>query len=104
MSAGSALAIPLVMNTRKLSTSTLLAALTLMVGCATTSEESQRAAINHQYKSDQAGANGRFGVAADEQGKAADAHHDAVKKAIEEGKAIPPQPQPGAPNPDGGTP
>ena len=103
MSGGSELAIPLTMNSLKLSTSTLLAALTLMVGCATTSEESQRAAINHQYKSDQAGASGRYGVAADEQGKAADAHHDAVKKAIEEGKAIPPQPQPGSPNPDGGT-
>ncbi len=91
------------MNTSKLAISTLLAALTLMVGgCATTSAESQNAALNHQYKSDQAGAQGLYGVAADEQGKAADAHHAAVKKAIEEGRAIPPQPQPGAPNPDGG--
>ncbi len=90
------------MRTLNVGSSILFAAVTLMVGCATTSAESQREAVNHQYKSDQAGANGFYGVAADEQAKAADAHHDAVKKAIDEGRSIPPQPQPGAPNPDGG--
>lgn len=74
----------------------------LATGCATTSEESQRKATAHQYKSDQAAERGFYGVAADEQRKAADEHHEAVTKAIDEGKPIPPQPQAGDGNPDGG--
>ena len=80
----------------------LLFALPLVGGCATTSEESQRNAADHQYRSDQAASSGFYGVAADEQRKAADDHHDAVKKAIDEGKPIPPQPKAGDKNPDGG--
>lgn len=76
--------------------------LMLAAGCATTSAESQAEAVAHQYKADQAGANGFYGTAADEQRKAADDHHDAVKKAIDEGKPIPAQPQTGDGNPDGG--
>lgn len=81
----------------------LMSGALLFAACATTSEESQRKAADHQYKSDQAAALGRYGVAADEQRKAADEHHEAVKKAIDEGKPIPPQPQVGDRNPDGGT-
>ena len=78
------------------------AALGLAVGCATTSAESSAKAAAHQYKSDQAAESGFYGVAADEQRKAADEHHVAVKKAIDEGKPIPAQPQAGDANPDGG--
>ncbi|PZR15446.1 MAG: hypothetical protein DI536_08325 [Archangium gephyra] len=70
--------------------------------CATTSAEAQSRAQAHQYKSDQAAARGFYGAAANEQRKAADAHQDAVDKAIKEGVAIPAQPQPGDGNPDGG--
>ena len=59
-------------------------------GCATSSEE-QRRALTHQSASDQAASRGEFGVAGSEQRKAADAHHSAVTKAIDEGKPIPPQ-------------
>lgn len=92
-------------TTRLLSLSALLtaSALFLAPGCATTSEEAQRSAVTHQYKSEKAAESGLYGVAADEQRKAADDHHDAVKKAIDEGKPIPSQPQLGAGNPDGGT-
>lgn len=67
--------------------------------CATTSAEAQSRAQAHQYKSDQAAARGFYGAAANEQRKAADAHQDAVDKAIKEGVAIPAQPQPGDGNP-----
>lgn len=81
----------------------LMSAAALMaIGCATTSAESTRKATDHQYKSDQAAASGFYGVAADEQRKAADEHHKAVNKAIDEGKPIPSQPQAGDGNPDGG--
>ncbi|MCU1278811.1 MAG: hypothetical protein JWM53_2357, partial [bacterium] len=40
-------------------------------------------------------ANSQYGVAGDEQRKAEDAHHKAVKKAIDEGQPVPPQPQRG---------
>ena len=89
---------------RLLSLSALLisSALIVAAGCATTSEESQRNAASHQYKSDKAAESGLYGVAADEQRKAADEHHNAVKKAIDEGKPIPSQPKVGDGNPDGG--
>jgi hypothetical protein len=70
-------------------------------GCATSAEEQRKAQV-HQYRSDQAAENGQFGLAGEEQGKAADAHHDAVKKAISEGQPIPPQTQRGDPYPDAG--
>jgi hypothetical protein len=79
----------------------LLALLLAASGCATSAEEQRKAQV-HQYNSDQAAENGQYGVAGDEQGKAADAHHDAVKKAISEGQPIPPQPQRGDPYPDAG--
>lgn len=79
-----------------------MSAVGFLAGCATTSEESQSKAIAHQYKADQAAQSGFYGVAADEQRKAADEHHLAVKKAIDEGKPIPAQPQTGDGNPDGG--
>ncbi len=79
-----------------------LTAVLCVAGCVTTSEESQANATAHQYKSDKAAESGFYGVAADEQRKAADDHHDAVKKAIDEGKPIPAQPQVGDNNPDGG--
>jgi len=64
------------------------------VGCAGANEE-QRRALVHQRNTDVAASNGQFGIAADEQRKAAAAHNRAVKKAIAEGKPIPPQTQPG---------
>jgi uncharacterized membrane protein YeaQ/YmgE (transglycosylase-associated protein family) len=60
------------------------------LGCATSDQDQQKALV-HQQKSDEAARRGAFGVAADEQRKAADSHHDAVKRAIDEGKDIPPQ-------------
>lgn len=77
-------------------------AVALGVSCTTTSAESQRAAAAHQYKAEQAADRGFYGVAAEEQRKAADAHYEAVKKAIDEGKPLPPQPMLGDANPDGG--
>lgn len=80
----------------------LISALVFVGACATTSAEAQAKAVDHQYKADQAAASGFYGVAAEEQRKAVDEHHDAVKKAIDEGKPIPSQPQTGDKNPDGG--
>lgn len=71
-------------------------------GCANSKEE-QRRAEAHQYKSDQAAENGQYELAGDEQRKAADSHHKAVKKAINEGSEIPRQTEKGDPNPDGGS-
>lgn len=80
----------------------LLSSLVFVGACASTSAEAQGRAAAHQYKSDQAAARGFYGVAAQEQRKAADEHRDAVDKAIKEGAPIPAQPQPGDRNPDGG--
>jgi len=71
-------------------------------GCANSGEEQRKAEV-HQYKSDEAASNGQFGVAGDEQRKAADSHHSAVMKAIDEGQPIPRQTQVGDPYPDGGS-
>ena len=70
-------------------------------GCATSAQE-QRKAEQHQFNSDEAADQGRYKVASDEQRNAADSHHRAVTKAIDEGQPIPPQTQMGGPNPDGG--
>jgi|GEM_PF-1501077 len=70
----------------------------LTSGCATSREE-QRSALIHQQNSDVAATNGQYGIAGSEQRKAEDAHHKAVKKAIDEGKPIPPQTKPGDPVP-----
>jgi hypothetical protein len=67
-------------------------------GCAGSNEE-QRRALVHQQNSDTAASNGQYGIAGDEQRKAEDSHHSAVKKAISEGKQIPPQTKPGDPVP-----
>jgi hypothetical protein len=67
-------------------------------GCAGSNEE-QRQALVHQRNSDVAAQNGQFGIAADEQRKAAAAHNRAVKKAIAEGKPIPEQTKTGDPVP-----
>lgn len=80
----------------------LISSFAFVGACASTSAESQGRAVAHQYKSDQAAARGFYGVAANEQRKAADEHSDAVDKAIKEGAPIPTQPQPGDRNPDGG--
>ena len=63
-------------------------------GCATSNQEQQRA-LAHQENSDTAAANGQYGIAGSEQRKAEAAHHQAAKKAIDEGKPIPPQTKPG---------
>jgi hypothetical protein len=60
------------------------------LGCATSSQEQQRA-LAHQENSDTAAANGQYGIAGAEQRKAEDSHHKATTKAIDEGKALPPQ-------------
>lgn len=82
---------------------TLLTAAGLFVvlsglGCAGSNEE-QRRALKHQQNSDVAAGNGQFGIAGDEQRKAHESHNKAVKKAIDEGKPIPPQTKPGDPVP-----
>ena len=59
-------------------------------GCATSGQEQQRA-LRHQQNSDNAAANGQYGIAGDEQRKAEDSHHKATTKAIDEGKPLPPQ-------------
>jgi len=59
-------------------------------GCATSGQEQQRA-LAHQQNSDTAAANGQYGIAGSEQRKAEDSHHKATTKAIDEGKALPPQ-------------
>lgn len=64
------------------------------LGCASSSED-QRRALTHQQNSDEAAKDGHYGVADSEQRKAQDAHHDAVTKAMDEGKTIPPQPKMG---------
>ena len=63
-------------------------------GCATSHEEQQRA-LAHQQNSDNAAANGQYGIAGSEERKAEDAHHKAAVKAIDEGKPIPPGTKPG---------
>jgi len=70
-----------------------------VLGCGASSAEETRRAQTHQHNSDQAAQQGQYGVAGDEQRAAADAHHDAVKKAIDEGKPLPPEPQRGDPPP-----
>lgn len=80
----------------------LISSFAFVGACASTSAEATGRAQAHQYKSDQAAAQGFYGVAAQEQRKAADEHQDAVDKAIQEGTEIPMQPQPGDGNPDGG--
>lgn len=67
----------------------------ILAACGASSSEAQRAALVHQEKSDAAADAGAFSTAEAEQRKAQDAHHDAVTKAIDEGKPIPPQPKPG---------
>ncbi len=59
-------------------------------GCATSHQEQQRA-LAHQQSSDEAAANGQYGIAGSEQRKAEESHHKASVKAIDEGKPIPPQ-------------
>jgi hypothetical protein len=65
------------------------------IGCGASSGEEQRRALTYQQNSDEAAKEGHYGVAADNQQKAQDAHHSAVDKAIDEGKPIPPQPKAG---------
>lgn len=74
----------------------------VMTACATSSELQQKAQ-EHQKKSDEAADKGQYGIAGDEQRKAADSHHEAVKEAIDEGTPIPPQTQPRNPYPDAGS-
>jgi hypothetical protein len=69
-------------------------ALMASTGCPSSNQE-QRRALVHQQSSDTAASNGQYGIAGDEQRKAEDSHHSAVKKAISEGKPIPPQTKPG---------
>jgi hypothetical protein len=76
-----------------------LIAMVSSFGCASTSKEEQRRSLVHQQNSVTAAENGQFGIAGDEQKKAHEAHAKAVKKAIDEGKPIPPQPKPGDPVP-----
>lgn len=61
------------------------------IGCGASSSEEQRRALTYQQTSDEAARRGQYGVAGEDQQKAQDAHHRAVDKAIDEGKAIPPQ-------------
>jgi hypothetical protein len=62
--------------------------------CATSGQEQQRA-LAHQRNSDNAAANGQYGIAGSEERKAEDSHHKAAVKAIDEGKRIPPETKPG---------
>jgi hypothetical protein len=80
---------------RNLPIMTAIAGATMVaaIGCGATSGEDQRQALRYQQQSDEAARNGVYGVAGDDQRKAQDAHHSAVRKAIDEGKPIPPQPQ-----------
>jgi hypothetical protein len=71
----------------------------MAVGCATSADE-QRSAHSHQAKSDVAATNGQYGIAGSEEREAVDAHHRAVKKALDEGNPIPPPTQRGDPAPD----
>jgi hypothetical protein len=61
------------------------------IGCGASSGEEQRRALTYQQNSDEAARNEQYGIAADQQRKAHDAHHNAVTKAIDEGKPIPAQ-------------
>jgi hypothetical protein len=65
------------------------------VGCGASSAQEQQKALVHQENSDNAADAGAYGTAEAEQRKAQDAHHDAVTKAIDEGRPIPPQTKPG---------
>ena len=65
------------------------------LGCGASSAEDQRRALSYQQKSDNAAKEGQYGVAGEDQRKAQDAHYSAVKKAIDEGRPIPPQPKMG---------
>jgi hypothetical protein len=65
----------------------LSAAVVLGVGCASSNEEQRQARI-HEQNSNVAAANGQYGIAGDEQRRAEDSRHRAVKKAIDEGKPI----------------
>lgn len=80
------------MHSKTLMSATAILAASLMFGCTTTSAQRQRQAELHQQRSDAAAQRGAYGEAESEQRKAHDEHHEAVKKAIEEGKPIPPQP------------
>jgi hypothetical protein len=70
-----------------------------VIGCGSTSAESQRRAQTHQHNSDRAAEQGQYKIAEEEQRRAADSHHDAVTQAIDEGKPIPPQTRRGDPPP-----
>ena len=70
-------------------------------GCGASSGEEQRRALTYQQRSDEAAGRGEYGVAGDAQRKAQGAHYSAVKKAIDEGKPLPPQPQMGDRPPPG---
>ena len=70
-----------------------------VLGCGATSAEEQRRAQTHQHNSDEAAEQGQYGVAGDEQRAAHDSHNNAVNKAIDEGKPIPPQTKRGDPPP-----
>jgi hypothetical protein len=70
-----------------------------VIGCGATSAESQRSAQVHQINSDEAADQGQYKLAEEEQRAAADSHHDAVTKALDEGKPIPPQTKRGDPPP-----
>jgi hypothetical protein len=63
------------------------------LGCGASSAEEQRRALTYQQKSDDAAKEGEYGRAGDAQRKAQDAHYTAVRKAIDEGNPIPPQPR-----------
>jgi hypothetical protein len=80
---------------KRLSILTVIAGATVVasIGCGASSGEEQRQALRYQERSDDAAKNGQYGVAGEDQRKAQDAHYSAVKKAIDEGKPIPPQPQ-----------
>jgi hypothetical protein len=80
-------------------TSMTAIAVASVIGCGASSSEEQRRAQTHQYNSDKAADRGNYGVAGEEQRAAADAHHEAVKKAIDEGRPIPPQTRRGDPPP-----
>ena len=71
--------------------SRLLAGRRSLVGRCATSHQEQQRALAHQQNSDNAAANGQYGIAGSEERKAEEAHHKAAVKAIDEGKPIPPQ-------------
>lgn len=89
------------MSFTRIAALSLIASAAIATGCASSAQE-QRKAEQHQFNSDEAASEGRYKVAADEQRNAADSHHKAVTKAIDEGQPIPPQTERGGPNPDAG--